>query len=420
MNTVSIITVNFNQSLITEQLLSSISLTNSYSKTEIIVVDNGSKVNDVPYWQTKYPDIKFIRSEINLGFAGGNNLGVREATGEYLFFVNNDTEFTEGLIQTLVDILDTHSEVGMVSPKIRYFDQPNTLQYVGFTAMNYYTCRNYCVGQFEVDKGQYDKFPTYSKHYGIKKKDPKVKDEKERAQQIGHNKVEDNTDGITERFFKDALRLVSYSSYKGGRQFQPEITCPSLNRFFQTEYSKLNFKSTISRDKLNDVINSEGKSMYTAFENNIIAQYKNRLSEVINNIFNYKWEKKNLDKLRYDPQSRIYTFEDNSNYPFVDEQLREQYNKYITSNMSALKSDIMNGTDISTESKYKDVIGYLRTNILPDMSKLKSEDYEKDIQYCVKVDPQFFFVSFCKLHYLLGGTFEILPTKNHLYPHILP
>jgi len=166
MNTVSIITVNFNQSLITEQLLSSISLTNNYSKTEIIVVDNGSKVNDVPQWQVKYPDIKFIRSDINLGFAGGNNLGVKEATGEYLFFVNNDTEFTEGLVQTLVGIMDTHPEVGMVSPKIRYFDQTDTLQYVGFTAMNYYTCRNYCVGQFEVDKGQYDNItgPTAYAH----------------------------------------------------------------------------------------------------------------------------------------------------------------------------------------------------------------------------------------------------------------
>jgi len=156
MNTVSIITVNYNQPLITEQLLSSISLTNTYPNIEIIVVDNGSKVNDVPQWQAKYPAFRFIRSDINLGFAGGNNLGVKEATGEYLFFVNNDTEFTEGLIEKLVNILDTHPEVGMVSPKIRYFDQPDTLQYVGFTAMNYYTCRNYCVGQFELDKGQYD------------------------------------------------------------------------------------------------------------------------------------------------------------------------------------------------------------------------------------------------------------------------
>jgi GT2 family glycosyltransferase len=156
MNSVSIITVNFNQSLVTEQLLSSIELTNTYPNIEIIVVDNGSKLNSVPEWKAKYPATKFIRSDVNLGFAGGNNLGVKEATGNYLFFVNNDTEFTAGLVQTLVDVLDRHPEVGMVSPKIRYFDQPDTLQYVGFTPMNYYTCRNYCIGQFEKDSGQYD------------------------------------------------------------------------------------------------------------------------------------------------------------------------------------------------------------------------------------------------------------------------
>src|SRR5690606_31897964 len=45
---------------------------------------------------------------------------------------------------------------GLVSPKIRYFDQPDTLQYAGFTPMNYYTARNKCIGQFEEDKEQYD------------------------------------------------------------------------------------------------------------------------------------------------------------------------------------------------------------------------------------------------------------------------
>jgi len=156
MDIVSIITVNFNQGLVTEQLLSSISLTNTYPNIEIIVVDNGSKINDIPQWQIKYPDFKFIRSEINLGFAGGNNLGVKQATGKYLFFVNNDTEFTAGLVQTLVNVLTDHLEVGIVSPKIRYFDEPDILQYVGFTPMNYYTARNYCIGQFEIDNGQYD------------------------------------------------------------------------------------------------------------------------------------------------------------------------------------------------------------------------------------------------------------------------
>jgi GT2 family glycosyltransferase len=156
MNMVSVITVNFNQSEVTEALLASISVKNTYKPLEIIVVDNGSEINPVPGWTAKYPAIKFIRSATNLGFAGGNNLGIKEASGEYLFFVNNDTEFTENLVDILAGTLNTHPEVGMVSPKIRYYSQPATLQYVGFTPMNYYTARNNCIGQFEKDNGQYD------------------------------------------------------------------------------------------------------------------------------------------------------------------------------------------------------------------------------------------------------------------------
>jgi GT2 family glycosyltransferase len=156
MKKVSIITVNFNQPLVTEALLTSIKAVETYPTIEIIVVDNGSKADPVPAWRVKYPAIKFIRSQANLGFAGGNNLGVAQATGDYLFFVNNDTEFTAGLTQGLVDTLQQHPEVGIISPKIRYFDKPTVLQYAGFTAMNYHTARNKCIGQFEEDKGQYD------------------------------------------------------------------------------------------------------------------------------------------------------------------------------------------------------------------------------------------------------------------------
>ena len=155
MKSVSVITVNFNHSYLTESLLASIAKLNTYP-LEIIVVDNGSKENPVPEWIKKYPEIKFIRSEINRGFAGGNNLGIKEAKGDYLFFVNNDTVFTECLVDTLVATLEEHVDVGMVSPKIHYFDHPDKLQYAGFTHMNYYTARNKCIGQYEQDKGQYD------------------------------------------------------------------------------------------------------------------------------------------------------------------------------------------------------------------------------------------------------------------------
>lgn len=156
MKLVSIITVNFNHSELTESMLASIASTNDYEEIEIVVVDNASTFNPVPGWQVRYPGVTFIRSEENLGFAGGNNLGVRHAKGDYFFFVNNDAEFTPGLLQTLVQLLEAQPAVGVVSPKIRYWDNKTVLQYAGYTAMNYITARNRCIGLQEADKGQYD------------------------------------------------------------------------------------------------------------------------------------------------------------------------------------------------------------------------------------------------------------------------
>lgn len=156
MKRISIITVNYNQPAVTEALLESIEAKCNYPDLEIIVVDNGSRDNPVPKWETVYHDILFIRSEENLGFAGGNNLGIRRATGDHYFLVNNDTEFTENLVEELLSKIESNPVIGMISPKIHYFDQPGMLQYAGYTFMNYFTARNACIGQFEMDNGQYD------------------------------------------------------------------------------------------------------------------------------------------------------------------------------------------------------------------------------------------------------------------------
>jgi GT2 family glycosyltransferase len=156
MSLISIITVDYNQPETTLALLKSIELFYSSANIEIIVVDNGSIENKGSILLQQNKDIKFIRSEVNLGFAGGNNLGIQSATGDYLFLVNNDTEFTAGLLERLVATLDADPSIGIISPKIYYFDQPEVIQYAGFTEMNYYTCRNKCIGQFELDRGQYD------------------------------------------------------------------------------------------------------------------------------------------------------------------------------------------------------------------------------------------------------------------------
>lgn len=156
MKLVSVITVNYNQPKVTEALLQSIFEHNAYANLEIIVVDNGSSQNPVPGWKQKYKDVQFIRSEENLGFAGGNNWGIEHAQGEYYFLINNDTEITNTLIGGLVQKLEENPLIGIISPKIRYYDQPDVLQYAGYTSMNYFTCQNKCIGQFEKDMGQYD------------------------------------------------------------------------------------------------------------------------------------------------------------------------------------------------------------------------------------------------------------------------
>ncbi|MBD1391959.1 glycosyltransferase family 2 protein [Mucilaginibacter glaciei] len=153
---VSVITVNFNHPNVTEELLTSITDTNTYHNVEIIVVDNASAVNPVPHWKLKYPDVTFIRSKVNRGFAGGNNLGIENATGDYFFLVNNDTEFTPGLIQKLVDVLDSEPHVGIISPLIKYYSNKNTIQYAGFTLVDYYTGRNHAIGKGQTDNGQFD------------------------------------------------------------------------------------------------------------------------------------------------------------------------------------------------------------------------------------------------------------------------
>jgi len=129
---------------------------NTYSTLEIIVVDNGSVIDPVPEWEKKYPSVKFIRSEKNWGFAAGNNLGLTHAGGDYIFFVNNDTEVSKGLVTKLVSTLDENPSIGIISPKILYH-QSRIIQYAGYTLLNYVTARNKCIGQFENDNGQYDK-----------------------------------------------------------------------------------------------------------------------------------------------------------------------------------------------------------------------------------------------------------------------
>ena len=152
---VSIITVNYNNLKVTLEFLDSIKLVD-YDNYEVIVVDNNSKENPKLQIENNYPDVKVINSDLNLGFAGGNNLGIQYAAGDFVFLVNNDTELTPNIIQPLIKVFDLFPDVGAVSPKFRYYFNKNIIEYAGYHQVSKLTGRNQMVGCGEEDKGQYN------------------------------------------------------------------------------------------------------------------------------------------------------------------------------------------------------------------------------------------------------------------------
>lgn len=149
----SIITVNYNGLNDTCALIDSIP---SEDNIEVIVVDNASLNDEATTIQTRYPQVKVIRSKNNLGFAGGNNIGIKVAQGKYLFLVNNDTIFKDSNVQPLIDRLESSPKIGVVCPKIRFAWDTNPIQFAGYTPLTKITVRNKSIGFGEKDNGQYE------------------------------------------------------------------------------------------------------------------------------------------------------------------------------------------------------------------------------------------------------------------------
>jgi GT2 family glycosyltransferase len=85
---------------------------------EIIVVDNGSTDGSVDMLEARFPYVKLIRSNENLGFAKANNVAIRESQGRYIALVNPDVQVLPGCLDALADFLDQHPDVGNVGPRV--------------------------------------------------------------------------------------------------------------------------------------------------------------------------------------------------------------------------------------------------------------------------------------------------------------
>ncbi|QJD77024.1 glycosyltransferase family 2 protein [Spirosoma rhododendri] len=154
---VSIVTLNYNQLAVTCALLQSIQ-TLTYPCIEVLVADNQSAEDPTgAIAALNYPNTRVIVNPANLGFAGGNNAAIRQAQGDYILLLNNDTEVVPDLIEQLLAPFASDPSIGITAPKIRYYQSPDTLQYAGYTAMNPYTGQAWAIGNQQPDRGQYDR-----------------------------------------------------------------------------------------------------------------------------------------------------------------------------------------------------------------------------------------------------------------------
>jgi GT2 family glycosyltransferase len=127
---VSIIIVSFNSFEHLDTCISSV-LKQNYPNFEVILSDNASTDGSLEYVSKNFPDVILVKNSENLGWANGINAALPRASGFYIAPLNVDTEVTPGWLKAMVDFLDSHPEVGAVTPKILLFDDRTRINTMG-------------------------------------------------------------------------------------------------------------------------------------------------------------------------------------------------------------------------------------------------------------------------------------------------
>lgn len=103
----------------------------NYSRAEIVLVDNASVDGTAGRVAADFPEVRLVGLDANMGFAGGNNAGIAQAVGNYIFLLNNDTTIAVDAVDRLVEFMELHPRAGLVGPLTVRHDDPATVDNVG-------------------------------------------------------------------------------------------------------------------------------------------------------------------------------------------------------------------------------------------------------------------------------------------------
>jgi GT2 family glycosyltransferase len=151
---VSIIVLNWKASHLADMCLGSL-FTQEYPNIEVLYVDNASHDDSVAYVRSRFPKAVIVENENNLGYAGGNNAGIRVARGKYVVLLNQDTEAHPRFISEMVRVAEADPAIGMCNPKMLHHHDRTLINSLGM-----YLTRDRLqvahLGDQEIDRGQYD------------------------------------------------------------------------------------------------------------------------------------------------------------------------------------------------------------------------------------------------------------------------
>ena len=157
----SVVILNWNGRKHLERYLPSVMEHTQGDGVEVVVADNGSTDDSLPWLRLTYPDVRVVRLDRNYGFAGGYNRALREVDGDYVLLLNSDVEVAAGWWQPLVAVLDAERDVAVVAPKLRADKERDKFEYAGASGgfidyLGYPFCRGRILSHVEKDEGQYD------------------------------------------------------------------------------------------------------------------------------------------------------------------------------------------------------------------------------------------------------------------------
>jgi len=150
---VSIVILSFNGTEYLKDCLSSV-LAQTYPDMEVIVVDNASEDGSPELVEEQFPSVRLIRNSSNLGFAAGNNVGIRLALGDYILLLNQDTRVDAYCLEELVEVASNDELTGICTPKLLAMNEPAQIDAVGILLYRDLSIMNRGIG--EKDVGQYD------------------------------------------------------------------------------------------------------------------------------------------------------------------------------------------------------------------------------------------------------------------------